>query len=98
MSAECVDAFSPVLLTNQIFQACFIGKEYVVTQPINPYMDDTSVQSILRAEYGLLCVGNTLKQEFNCHAQECGTVTISGKHFPLVYELKSKSLMMNLAF
>ena len=75
-----------------------MGKEYVVTQPINPYMDDTSVQSVLRAEYGLLCVSNTLKQEFDHHAQECGTVTIPGRYFSLVYALNFKSLTMNLAF
>ena len=57
-------------------QACFMGKEYVITQPINPVMSSTSVESILWAEYGLLCIGDTLKQEFDRHAKEYGVITI----------------------
>ena len=57
-------------------QARFMGKEYVITQPIDPMMGSASVESVLRAEYGLLCVGDTLKQEFDRHAQECGISTI----------------------
>ena len=55
-----------------------MGKEYVITQPIDPQMDSTSVQSVLQAEYGLLCVGDTLKREFDRHARECGALTIPG--------------------
>jgi hypothetical protein len=65
-------------VADDFFQARFMGKEYVITQPINPVMENASVESVLRAEYGLLCVGDTLKKEFDRHAQECGVVTIPG--------------------
>jgi hypothetical protein len=53
-----------------------MGKEYVITQPIDQLMDDASVKSVLEAKYFLLCVGDTLKGKFDRHAKECGTFTI----------------------
>jgi len=63
-------------LTDNSLQARFNGKEYVITQPVDPCMDDTAVKSVLRAEYALLCVGEKLKHEFDHHAQESGIFTI----------------------
>lgn len=86
---QCADTFrvSSIRLTDQIFQARFMGKEYVVTQPIDPHMHNTSAQSVLKVEYGLLRVGDTLKREFDGYAQECDKVTIPGMYFfPLLID------------
>ena len=92
---QCADTFqvSSIRLTDQIFQARFMGKEYVVTQPIDSHMDNTSAQSVLKVEYGLLRVGDTLKREFDRYAQECDKVTIPGMYFfPLLIDLCKRPL------
>ena len=50
----------------------------MITQPTDRFMENAAVESVLRAEYGLLCVGDTLKQEFDRHARECSVLTIPG--------------------
>lgn len=52
------------------FFEIFSGKEYVLMQPIDPQMEKSAVKSVLQAEYALLCsIGNTLKHEFDKHAE-----------------------------
>lgn len=63
---------------NLSLKARFSGKEYVLTQPIDSYMDSSAVKSVLQAEYALLCIGDTLKHEFDKHAHESGVDTLPG--------------------
>jgi hypothetical protein len=44
--------------------------EYVVTQPTDEYMSDHAVESVLLAEYGLLCMADTFKQAFDNFAND----------------------------
>ncbi|KAF8952860.1 hypothetical protein BDZ97DRAFT_1909005 [Flammula alnicola] len=67
--------------TKRGIYARFMGKEYVLTQPIDSHMEQSAVESVLRAEYALLCIGNTLKQEFDSHAQEYGATSIPSARF-----------------
>jgi hypothetical protein len=66
-------------------KARFMGKEYVLTQPIDPYMEKDAVKSVLRAEFALLCIGNALKHEFDEHARESGVVTVPSEHIFFLY-------------
>ena len=62
-----------------------MGKEYVLTQPIDPYMGKDAVKSVLLAEFALLCIGDALKCEFDQHARESGVVTIPSEHISFLY-------------
>jgi len=57
-----------------------MGKEYVIIQPIDIGMTEAEVDKMLRAKYALLCLGDTLKREFNRHAMESGVLNIPSKH------------------
>ena len=54
-------------LINLFLKVRFSGKQYVLMQPIDSYMDSSAVKSVLQAEYALLCIGNTLKHERKHH-------------------------------
>ena len=61
-------------LINLFLKVRFSGKEYVLMQPIDSFMDSSAVKSVLQAEYALLCIGNILKHEFdkqNVNKQYC---------------------------
>ena len=73
-------------LINIFLKVRFSGKEYVLMQPIDSFMDSSAVKSVLQAEYALLCIGNTLKHEFDKHAHASGVNTLPGGHkFPLYF-------------
>jgi len=57
-----------------------MGKEYVLTQPSDGRMEKSAVKSILQAEYALLCIGDTLKHEFDEHARKSGIISIPSRH------------------
>ncbi|KAF8811841.1 hypothetical protein BYT27DRAFT_7208146 [Phlegmacium glaucopus] len=59
----------------------YIGEEYVLTQPIDTRMENSAVKSILQAEYALLCIGDTLKREYDEHACKSGIVSIPKFYF-----------------
>jgi hypothetical protein len=61
-----------------MMQAQFRGKEYVITQPIDSTMSVLEVEQILKVEYGLLCLGDFFKKEFDMHASTNDTHTIPG--------------------
>ncbi|PPQ79723.1 hypothetical protein CVT26_016028 [Gymnopilus dilepis] len=67
--------------TKRGIYARFKGREYVVTQPIDLCMTDESVLQVLKAEYSLLCIGDTLKREFDQYAKECSVVSIPKFYF-----------------
>ncbi|KAF8808517.1 hypothetical protein BYT27DRAFT_7222879 [Phlegmacium glaucopus] len=67
--------------TKRGIYARFMGKEYVLTQPIDTRMENSAVKSILQAEYALLCIGDTLKREFDEHARKSGIVSIPKFYF-----------------
>ena len=62
-------------------QARFNGREYVVTQPVDSHMSSDAVETLLKAEYALLCMGSCFKTEFDSYAQERGITTIPGMQF-----------------
>jgi len=70
-------------------QARFNGMEYVVTQPTDEYMGDDAVESVLRAEYGLLCMADTFKKAFDDFAMEQSVKTIPRMCRIWVYFLSS---------
>ena len=72
-------------LINLSLKVRFAGKEYVLTQPIDSYMDSSAVKSVLQAKYTLLCIGDTLKHEFDKHAHEYGVDMLPGGHKFLLY-------------
>ena len=39
-------------------------------------MSEVAIQSVLRAEYGLLCIGDVFKKEFDTFAKENNVTTI----------------------
>ncbi|KAF4621693.1 hypothetical protein D9613_012819 [Agrocybe pediades] len=57
------------------------NKEDVLTQPVDASMSSDAVKDVLHAEYALLCVGNTLKQEFNSYAANAGVANIPDFYF-----------------
>ncbi|KAF8805628.1 hypothetical protein BYT27DRAFT_7258067 [Phlegmacium glaucopus] len=67
--------------TKRGIYARFMGKEYVLTQPIDTRMENSAVKSILQAEYALLCIGDTLKREYDEHARKSGIVSIPKFYF-----------------
>ena len=72
-------------LINLFFKVRLSGKEYVLMQPIDSFMDSSAIKSVLQAEYALWCIGNTLKHEFDKDAHESGVDTLSGRHKFLLY-------------
>jgi hypothetical protein len=46
-------------------QARFGRREYVVTQPFDTASDEDHVETVLRAEYALLCMAQAFKEEFD---------------------------------
>lgn len=64
------------------FKAQFMGKEYVLTQPVDLHMTESAVKSVLRTEYALLCIGDTLKKEFDRYATECSQSNLKGRQIP----------------
>jgi hypothetical protein len=57
-------------------QARFDGHEYVITQPFDHKSESSHVESVLRAEYALLCIADAFKAEFdsNVKANKVGNV------------------------
>jgi hypothetical protein len=64
-----------LILHNQT-QARFEGREYVITQPSDYKSESSHVESVLRAEYALLCIADAFKAEFdnNVKANKVGNV------------------------
>jgi hypothetical protein len=50
-------------------------------------MSDISIQSVLRAEYALLCIGDFFKKEFDNFAEEHNITTI-----PSAYQVSTDTL------
>jgi len=46
-------------------KARFNSREYVVTQPFAPEIQQSNVEEVLKAEYALLCLGHAFKSEFD---------------------------------
>ena len=51
-------------------QAHFGCHEYVVTQPFNTAIDGDNVETVLHAEYALLCMAQAFKEEFDRNIEE----------------------------
>jgi hypothetical protein len=80
-----VCALTSMLFPTHYFQkARFEGREYVLTQPTDETMSDINIRSVLWAEYGLLCIGNAFKKEFDAFAKEHNVTTIPSAYQSLL--------------
>ena len=63
-------------------QARFGRREYVVTQPFDIAIDEDHVETVLHAEYALLCMAQAFKEEFDHNIEENGVGDV-----PSMYQL-----------
>ena len=63
-------------------QARFGHHEYVVTQPFDIAIDEDHVETVLHAEYALLCMAQAFKEEFDRNIEENGVGNV-----PSMYQL-----------